>query len=313
MELRLLTYVVTIAEEGSVSGAARKLHLTQPTLSRQLRELERQVGTALFARTGRGLTPTPAGQVLVQRALTVLAEAEAALEEVRLAGQGLSGQLTLTFAGSGINGPLGGALGRLRRELPRVDLRLQESFNDTEMSTGVLNGRCDLAVQRLPMRDARLATQVWWREPLTLFLPAGHPLAYAAEPAPLSALGRIPLVLWPRDVSPRSYDEIIALCHHADVVPRIGAEGRSVQTLLALVAAGFGAAVLADSHRALRRVGVATRPLAGTSTTLHLVWRAGDANPLVERVRAVLTDLRQRAADGEHRDPDGPTGSGRTG
>lgn len=288
MELRLLTYVVTIAEEGSISAAARRLHLTQPTLSRQLRELERQVGTALFARTGRGLAPTPAGQVLVQRALTVLAEAEAVLADVRLAGQGMIGRLSVTFAGSGINGPLGAALGRLRRELPRVDLRLEESFNDTEMSTAVLNGRCDLAIQRLPMRDARLATQVWWREPLTLFLPAGHPLAYGSEPAPLSALGQIPLVIWPRDVSPRSYDEIIALCHHADVVPRVGAEGRSVQTLLALVAAGFGAAVLADSHRALRRVGVTPRLLAGTTTVLHLVWRADDANPLLERILAVL-------------------------
>ncbi|MEO3873614.1 LysR family substrate-binding domain-containing protein [Nonomuraea sp. B12E4] len=187
-----------------------------------------------------------------------------------------------------MNGPLGAALGRLRRELPRVDLRLEESFNDTEMSTAVLSGRCDLAVQRLPMRDARLATEVWWREPLTLFLPAGHPLAYGSEPAPLTALGQIPLVLWPRNVSPRSYDEIITLCHHADVVPRIGAEGRSVQTVLALVAAGFGAAVMPDSHRTLRRVGVTPRPLAGTATLLHLVWRTDDTSPLLKRVREVL-------------------------
>jgi DNA-binding transcriptional LysR family regulator len=295
MELRLFTYVVTIAEEGSLSGAARRLHLTQPTLSRQLRELERQVGAALFARTGRGLAPTPAGEVLVRRARTVLAAADTALRDARLAGQGLAGRLTLTFAGSGINGPLGAALGRLRRELPRVDLRLEESFNDTEMSTGVLDGRCDLAVQRLPMRDARLATQVWWKEPLTLFLPAGHPLAYGSEPVPLSALGQIPLVIWPREISPRSHDEIIALCDHAGVVPRVGAEGRSVQTLLALVAAGFGAAVMPDSHRTLRRVGVTPRPLAGTSTVLHLVWRADDTNPLLERTRTILTDLRHTA------------------
>lgn len=226
----------------------------------------------------------------------MLAEAEGALEDVRLAAQGMTGQLTVTFAGSGINGPLGGALGRIRRELPRVDLRLVESFNDAEMSTGVLDGRCDVAIQRLPMRDARLATLAWWREPLTLFLPAGHPLVHAREPAPLSTLSQIPLVIWPREVSPRSYDEIIALCHQAEVVPRIGAEGRSVQTLLALVAAGLGAAVLADSHRALRRVGVATRPLADTSTTLHLVWRADDQSPLVERFRTVLADLGTKEA-----------------
>ncbi|MFG6201648.1 LysR family transcriptional regulator [Nonomuraea sp. JJY05] len=293
MELRLLTYVVTIEEEGSLSAASRRLHLTQPTLSRQLRELERQVGVALFERGGRGLTPTAAGQALVRRARTVLAEAEAAIDDARLAGQGLSGQFTVTFAGSGINGPLGAALGRLRRELPRVDLRLQESFSDAEMSDAVLSGRCDLAVQRLPARDPRLATQIWWREPLTLFLPAGHPLTYGAEPAPLSALGQIPLVIWPRDVSTRSYDEIIALCHQAGVVPRIGAYGRSSQTMLALVAAGFGAAVLADSHRVLRRIGVTPRPLAGTTTTLYLVWRDDDTSPLLRRVRDALGEPAQ--------------------
>lgn len=292
VELRLLSYVVAIAEESSISAAARRLHVTQPTLSRQLRELEAQLGTELFEREGRGVVPTAAGTALVRRAATVLAAAEAALEDVRLAAEGRSGQLTVTFAGSGINGALGAALGRVRRELPRVELRLEESFSDTEMSTGVLGGRCDIAVQRLPIRDTRLATQVWWQEPLAMFLPSGHPLAHGSGPAPLEALGRIPLVLWPRDVSPQSHDEILALCQRAGVTPRIGAEGRSVQTVLALVAAGFGAAVMSDSHRALRRVGVTARPLAGTRTTLHLVWRRDDRNPLVERFRAVLADIR---------------------
>ncbi|MGW4243332.1 LysR family transcriptional regulator [Nocardia sp. NPDC004722] len=288
MDLRLLGYVVAIAEEGSVSAAARRLHVTQPTLSRQLRDLERRLGVALFEREGRGLTPTAAGLALTRRATAVLAEADAALEDVRLAAQGMSGRLTVAFAGSGINGPLGSVLGRLRRELSRVDLRLEESFSDAEMSAGVLDGRYDIAVHRLPARDARLATRAWWQEPLTLFLPAAHPLAHAAGPAPLSALGQIPLVIWPRDASARSYDEIIALCHRAGVVPRIGAEGRSAQTLLALVAAGFGAAVLPDSHRALRRVGVAPRPLADTSTTQYVAWRAGDPSPLVARFHSVL-------------------------
>lgn len=290
MELRILGYVVAIAEEGSISGAARRLRLTQPTLSRQLKELERRLGTELFTREGRGLVPTAAGAALVRRATNVLAEAEAALEDVRLAAEGRSGRITVTFAGSGINGPLGGILGRLRRELPRVELRLEESFSDTEMSQGVLDGRFDIAVQRLPMRDPRLAGQAWWSEPLTLFMPSAHPLAHAAGPAPLEVLGQIPLVLWPRETSPHSYDEILALCRHAEVTPRIGAEGHSVQTVLALVAAGFGAAVMPDSHRVLRRLDVTARPLAGTKTTLHLVWRANDRNPLIERFRSVLAD-----------------------
>lgn len=294
LDLRLLGYCVAVAEEGGVSGAARRLGLTQPTLSRQIKDFERRLGVELFERDGRTLTPTPAGVALVRRATALLAEAEAAVGEVRLTAEGRSGHLTVAFAGSGINGPLGAALGRVRRELPRVALRLEESFSDTEMSQGVLDGRFDIAVQRLPLRDARLVAQEWWHEPLTFFLPEGHPLASRRGPASLAELGQIPLVLWPRDVSPQSHDEIYGLCARVGVVPRIGAEGRSVQTVLALVAAGFGGAVMSQSHRALRRVGVVPRDLADTRTTLRLVGRATDRNPLVEQFREVLADVVER-------------------
>jgi len=288
MDLRLLGYVIAIAEEGSVSGAARRLQLTQPTLSRQLRDLERRLGAELFARSGRGLHPTPAGEALLRRARRMLADAEAAVSDVRLASAGKIGRLTVGFAGSGINGPLGDALGRLRTELPDIDLALVELFDDAEMAAGVLDGSLDVAVQRLPVRDPRLAARVWTREPLTLFLPAAHPLATTREPAPVCVLGEIPLVLWPREAAPHAHDEIISLCHRAGIVPRVGARGRTVQTILALVAAGFGAAVMADSYRVLHREGVRPRPLAGTNTTLHLVWRDGDTSPLLARFMTAL-------------------------
>ncbi|MFG3704584.1 LysR family transcriptional regulator [Micromonospora sp. NPDC047670] len=298
MELRLLGYVVAIAEEGSISGAARRLHLTQPTLSRQLGELERRLGAELFDRTGRGLVPTAAGEALLRRAVRMLADAEAALDDVRLAAAGKTGRLTVGFAGSGINGVLGDALGRLRVELPDVDLCLVELFDDAEMSAGILGGSLDVTVQRLPARDARLATRVWAREPLALFLPAGHPLARTPEPAPVSVLDEVPLVLWPRESAPHAHDEIISLCHHAGIVPRVAARGRTVQTILALVAAGFGAAVMADSYRVLHREGVTPRPLAGTATTLHLVWRAEEISPLLTRFITALNavNVRHRAA-----------------
>ncbi|MEH6372961.1 LysR family transcriptional regulator [Streptomyces sp. KLMMK] len=288
MEIRVLGYVVAVAETGTLVAAAERLHLTQPTLSRQLRDLERRLGTPLFHREGRRMTPTPAGEALLARARVILAEAEAAQEDVRLAAQGLRGRLTITFAGSGINGPLGAALRTVRETLPDVELRLVESFNDAQMSAEVLEGRCDLAVQRLPAQDERLAVREWWREPFTLFLPAAHPLAAGDGGLPLTALGDVPLVLWPREVSPLSYDEIASLCRQAGVVPRIAAEARTVQTLLALAAAGFGAAVLADSYRVLHRTGVTPRPLAGATTSNSLVWRRDTSNPLVARFRELI-------------------------
>jgi DNA-binding transcriptional LysR family regulator len=282
--------MVVIAEEGSISGAARRLRLTQPTLSRQLRDLERRLGVDLFTRTGRGLVPTAAGSALLKRAATVLEEAEAVLEDVRLAAQGMSGQLVIGFAGSGINGPLGEVLGRLRRQLPAVDLRLVELFDDVEMSAGVLEGRLDVAAMRLPVRDPGLATRFWTSEALSLFVPAGHPIAMTREPVPISALSDIPLVLWPREAAPHSHDEVLALCHRAGVVPRIAARGRSIQTILALVAAGFGGSVMDDSYRVLHREGVVARRLADTVTSLHLVWRAGEVSPLVTRFLAAVTE-----------------------
>ncbi|MFG3437835.1 LysR family transcriptional regulator [Nonomuraea sp. NPDC047897] len=294
LELRLLGYIVAIAEEGSISGAARRLRLTQPTLSRQLRELERRLGSELFARAGSGLVPTAAGEALLRRAVHMLADAEAALNDVRLAAEGKTGRVTVGFAGSAINGALGDALGRLRAELPDVHLSLVELFDDAEMSAGIMDGSLDVAVQRLPVRDARLATRVWAREPLTLFLPARHPLSTTREPAPVSVLGEIPLVLWPRESAPHAHDEITSLCHHAGIVPRVAARGRTVQTILALVSAGFGATVMADSYRVLHREGVASRRLAGTSTALHLVWRAGDTDPLLTRFMTALNTAKPR-------------------
>ncbi|WP_433250274.1 LysR family transcriptional regulator [Actinomadura nitritigenes] len=308
MDLRVLGYVVAIAEEGSISGAARRLRLTQPTLSRQLHELERRMEAELFVRSGRGLVPTAAGEALLRRAVRMLADADAAMKDVRLAAEGKTGHLTVGFAGSGINGALGDALGRLRAGLPDVDFSLVELFDDAEMSNGILDGDLDVAVQRLPARDARLATRVWTREPLALFLPAGHPLARTREPAPVSVLGEVPLVLWPRESAPHAHDEITSLCHHAGIVPRIGARGRTVQTILALVAAGFGAAVMADSYRVLHREGVAYRRLAGTATTLHLVWRADAKSPLLRRFMTTLNAVTPRHPEAGAETPAGAAG-----
>ncbi|GAB4586582.1 LysR family substrate-binding domain-containing protein [Nocardia sp. IFM 10818] len=163
----------------------------------------------------------------------------------------------------------------------------------------MLEGRFDIAVQRLPRLDHRLTVRQWYSEPLTLFLPQEHPLAQGPRrplpPVPRHRLGETPLVLWPREISPPLYDEIIALYHEAGAVPRIAAEGRSVQTVLALVAAGFGAAVLADSLRVLRRVGVTPRPIEGTRSNRHLVFRSGEENPVVSMFLGLAEEVRPAA------------------
>ena len=289
-DLRVLSYLVAIAEEGSITAAARRLHLSQPTLSRQLRELEGRLGVTLFVRDGRGMVPTAAGAALVKRAAKVFDEADALLDDIHLAARGLTGQLTLAFAGSAINGVLGETLGRLRTELPEADLRLTELFDDAELSSGVLDGSFDLAVQRLPVRHAKLAVAPWAREELAVFLPSSHPLARSSIPLEVSALANLPLLMWPRESAARSYDEVIALFQQAGVVPRVIEAGRTVQTILALVSAGFGAAVMTGSYRVLHREGVVARPIRDTVTRLHLVYRSDDTNAVLIRALALLDE-----------------------
>ncbi len=287
--LRHLAYAVAVAEEGSISAAARRLRIGQPTLSRQLRSLEDDLGATLFTRGPRRLEPTPAGRVLVERARLVLREADALGDEVRRARRGEVGRLTIAFAGSAINGPLGAALGRIRRDLPDIELTLAEEFDDSELTAGVRDRRFDVAVQRLPERDPRLESRPWTREPLRVFLPTGHPLAGPADvPVDPADLGPVPFVMWPRSSAPRAYDEVMALCHRAGVVPDVVAQGRTVQSLLALVANGFGVTVMAESYGVLRRAGTISRVLVGATTTTHLVWRAGDTNPVLPRLWSVL-------------------------
>lgn len=288
-DLRLLEYMVAIREAGSVSAAARQLRISQPTLSRQLRDLEQRLGVVLFTRSASALVPTPPGEAFCRRATRVLAEADAVLDDVRMADQGLSGRLSIAFVGSAINGSLGIALGRIRGELPHVDLRLVEAFDDAEITAGLLDDNYDVGVHRLSVRDPRLHTRIWTKEPLSLFLATGHPLSTKRPvPANVSVLQDVPLVMWPRETAPRAYDEVMGLCHRAGIVPHVAIEGRSVQTILALVAGGFGAAVMAHSYTVLRRQGISTRPLAGTATTLELVWRATDTNPVLPRLWRVL-------------------------
>ncbi|WP_433152599.1 LysR family transcriptional regulator [Actinomadura nitritigenes] len=143
---------VAISEEGSIGGATCRLRLTQPALSRQLRGLERGLGAGLFARSGRGLDPTIAGDALLRRAVRMLADAEATLEDLRLAAEGKTSRLTAAFTGRCISGALGKRPRPAAADLPDVDLSLMELFGDAEVSTGTLDGSLDVAVQRLPVR-----------------------------------------------------------------------------------------------------------------------------------------------------------------
>jgi LysR family transcriptional regulator, benzoate and cis,cis-muconate-responsive activator of ben and cat genes len=286
---RLIRYICAIADTGSISSAAQRLSVSQPTLTRQLGNLERSLGVALFERSPNGVRTTRAGELFLSRGRSILRSAESLDEEMRAVAQGHAGRLRLGFVGSAINGPLAPGIVRLRTEVPQIDLDLREAFDDRVLTEAVRSGDLDLAVHRLPTRDPALTSIPWTRESLSVFFPDNHPLSSDTAPLPLSALRSLDLVMWPRDSAPQAYDEVAGLYQRAGCAPRVVATAHTVQAILALVACRIGVAIMSESYRALRRVGVRNRTLDGYRASHYITVTNRPRPALVERAVAVMT------------------------
>ena len=284
-ELRQLRYFVAVAEEGSLTRAAARLHIAQQSLSQQIRLLEMQLGATLFVRSSRGAELTDAGAVLLREARPVLAQAARAAEAVRRAGRG---SLRVGFLSSVANYVMPPVVRAFRERHPEVDLHVE----DVAIATLVRRlraGDLDAGLSRPPQVDD-LETELVLREPVAAALPEDHRFAGRDEIA-LAELADDPWVLTPRASWPpwhRKYDEDFA---RAGFRPRVVQRGTTPQGLLALVAAGVGVTRLPLSSRSLRDSGVAFVPLAGDEAEVVLVWRPGATNPALEQLRTVVRDL----------------------
>jgi DNA-binding transcriptional LysR family regulator len=284
MELRQLRYFVAVAEEGSLTRAAGRLHLAQQSLSEQIRTLETQLGVTLFVRSSRGAELTDAGALLLREARPLLAQADRVVEAVR----GDGGSLRVGFLSSVANYVLPPLVRAFRERHPDVDLHVEDVAIATLVDR-LRAGDLDAGLTRPPHVDD-LETEVVLREPVAAVLPEDHPLAGRSEIA-LAELAAEPWVLTPRASWPpwhRKYDEDFA---RAGFRPRVVQRGTSPQNLLALVAAGVGVTRLPLSARSLRDGGVAFVPLAGDEAEVVLATRPGAANPALPTLRAVVRDV----------------------
>lgn len=296
IELRHLRYAVAVAEERHITRAAERLGLQQPPLSQQIRSLEDQLGVALFRRLPRGVEPTAAGEVFVERARLVLRDFELAVELARQTGRGETGQLAIGFTGSAAFHPLvSGVIRELRDAAPELRLTLHEANSDAQLDA-LRVGQLDAAFVRAPpaIDDALLTARHLLDDEMLVVLPERHPLLgdYAeTELLALSALSAATFVLYHRPGAPGLYDGIIAACRRAGFSPKIGQEASQMVSTLSLVSAGLGISIVPSSMQRLGMVGVAyrrLRPADAPSAGLHLAWRAGEeSGPLARLLRDV--------------------------
>ncbi len=280
MELRHLRYFVAVAEHLSFGRAAERLHISQPPLSRQIRALEDELGAPLFSRTRRSVRLTAAGAALLPEARRLLRDADALQAGARRLAAGAVGTLALGFISVAAYNLLPQLAPEFRRRHPGIKLVLQEATSDVQLGA-LAQGELDVGLVLPPVEAPGLEYAPLLHDTLVAALPAGRG---GKGPVAVGALRHEPFILFPRRVGTSLHDAIVGVCRRAGFAPRVAQEAIQMQTIISLVAAGMGIALVPAALRKLRRAGVVYRPLTDRAARVEIgvAWRAADDAPAVQ-------------------------------
>jgi DNA-binding transcriptional LysR family regulator len=289
VELRQLRYFVAIAEECNFSRAAKRLHVSQPPLSTQMKSLEEEIGVPLLTRSNRGVSLTAAGAAFFEETRVVLARLEQAKKRALGAGRGDIGLLAIGFVSIADYGILPPALKSFRASFPLVEVQLHELTTDAQIRD-LRAGRLDLGIGLGPVDEPDLEFEGVLQEALVLAAPSGHrhPALKGDGPVDLRALSKASFIVPPRDIAPGLYDLTISLCRSCGFAPSITQHARQMQTVIGLVSSGMGFALVPASVRNLKRTGVVYRPLRGKAALVELG---------ILRLRGAMSALNGRFVD----------------
>ena len=278
-----MRYFVTVASELHFGQAARKLRISQPPLSMQIRALEAELGVKLLNRTRRQVSLTPAGAAFLDEARQILERSEQAILVARRAARGEIGELAVGFISVADYNLLPLVLREFRRQHPTVSLSLKESTSDAQISD-LMNSRIDVGFLLPPVSEPAIESVPVLHEPLVAALPEGHPLARKRGAIELASLAEAPFIITPRHMAPGLYDDIVSFCHASGFSPRITQEAIQMQTVISLVSAEMGVALIPHSLQNLQRTGVVYKSLKENSplSEIRLAWRRNDQQPALQ-------------------------------
>lgn len=285
IELRPLRYFVAVAEEMHFGRAANRLHMTQPPLSQTIQALEAQLGTALFARTRRSVALTAAGRALLPEAQRLIEQVDGLPRLAQRAAAGESGRLSLAFVSSADYSVLPSALREFRSAFPDVHIELREATGDVQIDELSAN-RIDLGIligAQPDKLDGEFDYLPLLSEPLVLAAPEGMQSSPQKKRS-LKSWAELPLIVFPRRLAPVFHDQIFDCFRTAGITPHIGQEAIQMQTIIGLVSAGMGIALVPQSVSNLQRPGVEYHALEEASPLIEtgLVWRRDHASPVVQ-------------------------------
>jgi DNA-binding transcriptional LysR family regulator len=296
MELRHLRYFVAVGEDQHYGCASRRLGVAQPALSRQIQDLEKEIGFKLFDRMPRGVKLSAAGELFLKDARRILQDVgDAATRAARLA-RGQSGTLRVGFAENvSWHGVVPESFRRFREQQPGVDLQLQPAAS-LEQLEAIRSGRLDAGfVNFMPKADADLDQLAVGRQQVELALPKRHPLTRLKK-LRLRDLTDAPFIWFPRRASPAFYDRLMHECYRGGLKsPRIIQEGLNEATILSLVSTGLGVGWVLGSARWRCPQTVAVLPVVDLNmpVSLALAWRRDNTSPLLARFIEEVRRMRE--------------------
>ena len=283
MELRQLKYFVAVAEELNFRRAAEKLYMQQPPLSRQIQQLEMELGVKLFHRTKRSVALTEVGKAFLDEARLTLAQAQRAINTVKT-----KSTLTIGFSICAFDRVIPDLIHQFRQQYPETEVNLTE-MSKAKQIAALLNRQIDLGFCYAPIAQSELESLTILSEPLTVVLPIEHPLAQR-EQIELRSLGDEFFILCPREFKPDVRQQIEQLCTNAGFKLKIAQEASPPEVQLRLVESGMGISLMAAGSQSRHQAKVAYIPVVDPVPKLEItaVWHRKNRSLILDKLHQLL-------------------------
>lgn len=293
MNLRYLRNFLVLAETLHFGEAAKRLHMTQPPLSRQLASLEQELGIELFSRHSRSVALTPAGEDFYQNIRRLLDDYDFAVRSARGTARGERGELRIGFTMCAAWSILPRLLAAFARTHPDVTVKLDETL-PRDLQGALQRGDVDIGLSFPMAVSAPLHYRPIYQEPLCAVVPGSHPLAHTS-PLTVAALAAEPFITFPASTAPELHEAVMACCRQHGFEPQVRMETHLQQTIVNLVASGLGVSLVPDSMRRMQLPGATFLALADSPLVEQgIFWNDRNPNPCL----AVFLD----SAEGWQRD-----------
>ena len=299
MELRHLRYFVAVAEEGSLSTAAeRRLHTSQPSLSRQIRDLEYQVGTELLSRSVHGVELTAAGKAFLDHARLALSQVDAAVEAARRAAQPARKTFAIGFQTGHEMNWLPQAMQVLREELKNIHITVTSDYSP-DLAEALIRGRLDVAFMRSEP-NFELVYEVVDREPLIVLMPSDHPLTSREAIHPREFVGEIFIGGSNKAAVLRAVTE--EYLHRCGLNLKLAHGVDNLAMAISLVASTRGLALMPAYAKNLLPWSVVSRPLEGEAPTIDVAvgYSKGNSSPILKTFLSRIGELMTNTAAQTH-------------